>query len=148
MNIIFLSEIRCWIFFNSTIFSKKAVFSEKSAKNCFGHAFDNFSGKGGVLRQKRTYLFLLRMGYWIYYLAVFFKKRCNFLRKRKTIVSGGQISFEGWKWNELLNIFSFNNFFEKKQYFWRKLGKKCGGHDQFLGGHLPLKINITFFIEN
>ncbi len=32
-------------FFYSTIFSKKAVFSEKIAKNCFGGAFDNFFGK-------------------------------------------------------------------------------------------------------
>ncbi len=40
--------------FYSTIFLKKAVFSEKTAKNCFGGAFDNFLGKGGVLHQKLT----------------------------------------------------------------------------------------------
>ncbi len=28
-------------------FSKKAVFSEETAKNCSGGAFDHFSGKGG-----------------------------------------------------------------------------------------------------
>ncbi len=31
----------------TTIFSKQAVFSEKTAKNRFGGAFDHFSGKGG-----------------------------------------------------------------------------------------------------
>ncbi len=46
----FLSEIWCWL----SIFSKKAVFSEKTAKNCFGGAFDNFLEKEGVLRQKLT----------------------------------------------------------------------------------------------
>ncbi len=35
-------------------FSEKAVFSEKTAKNCFGGAFDNFLGKEGVLRRKLT----------------------------------------------------------------------------------------------
>ncbi len=32
------------IIFYSTTFSKKAVFSEKIAKNCFGGAFDNILG--------------------------------------------------------------------------------------------------------
>ncbi len=50
----FLSKIWCRIFFYSTFFSKKAVFSEKTAKNCFGSAFDNFLGKEGVLRRKLT----------------------------------------------------------------------------------------------
>ncbi len=46
---LFLSEIGCWIFFYSTIFSKKAVFSEKTVKNHFGGEFDSFLGKKGVL---------------------------------------------------------------------------------------------------
>ncbi len=54
MNIAFFIWNWCWIFFYSTIFSKKAVFSEKTAKNCFGGAFDNFLGKEGILRQKLT----------------------------------------------------------------------------------------------
>ncbi len=53
MNItFFLSQIRCWIFFYSTTFLKNAVFSEKTAENCFGGASDNFLRKKDVLLQK------------------------------------------------------------------------------------------------
>ncbi len=50
----FLLEIRCWISFYSTSFSKKAVFSDKTEKNWFGGAFDNFLGRGDILHQKLT----------------------------------------------------------------------------------------------
>ncbi len=52
-----------YLFSYLTIFSKKAVFSEKTAKNCFGDAFDNFLEKEGVLRQKLTNFFLSEMRY-------------------------------------------------------------------------------------
>ncbi len=42
----FLSEIWCWIFFYSTIFSKKAVFSEETAKTVLGAHLTIFQGKG------------------------------------------------------------------------------------------------------
>ncbi len=35
-------------------YNKKAVFSEKIVKSCFGGAVDNFLGKGGFWRQKFT----------------------------------------------------------------------------------------------
>ncbi len=54
MNITFFIKIRCRITFYSKSFSKKAVFSKKTVKNCFGGAFNNFLGKGGILRQKLT----------------------------------------------------------------------------------------------
>ncbi len=42
-------------YFFIQFFSKKAVFSEKTLKNCFGSTFDDFLGKGGdVLHQKLT----------------------------------------------------------------------------------------------
>ncbi len=41
-------------FFIQQFFSKKAVFSEKTAKNFFGGAFDNFFGEEDVLYQKLT----------------------------------------------------------------------------------------------
>ncbi len=40
--------------FYSAIFLKKAVFSEKTVKNCFGSTSDYFLEKGGVLHQKLT----------------------------------------------------------------------------------------------
>ncbi len=43
------------------IFSKKTVFSEETAKNRSGGAFDHFSGKGGLLRQKINITFLSRI---------------------------------------------------------------------------------------
>ncbi len=52
MNIAFFITNLILKFFSLTIFLKKAIFSEKNAKNCFGGAFDNFPGKEGVLRRK------------------------------------------------------------------------------------------------
>ncbi len=53
--------------------------------------------------------------------------------------------------NEVLNIFLFNNFFEKSNIF-RENGEKIfAGHDHFLGEgeeSLTLKMNINFFIKN
>ncbi len=54
MNIAFFIWNLMLNIFYSTIFSKKAVFSEKTAENCFRSAFDNFLGKEGVLRRKLT----------------------------------------------------------------------------------------------
>ncbi len=52
--------------------------------------------------------------------------------------------------NEVLNNFSFNNFFEKNMMFGENGEKIFGGHDHFFKrkGHLTLKMNITFLIEN
>ncbi len=55
MNTAFLiKNLMLKIFLLNNFFKKRAVFSEKTAKNCFGGAFDNFLGKEGVLRQKLT----------------------------------------------------------------------------------------------
>ncbi len=38
-------------YFFYSIFLKKAIFSEKTVKNCFGGIFYHFLGKGGILSQ-------------------------------------------------------------------------------------------------
>ncbi len=70
----FLSEIWCQKFFYSTVFSKKSVFSEKTAKNCIGGAFHNFLGKEGVLTPKINITFLSQMRYRIFYYLPIFSK--------------------------------------------------------------------------
>ncbi len=55
MNIAFFyQKFDAEYLFIRQFFRKKAVFSEKTVKNCFGGAFDNFFGKEGVLRRKLT----------------------------------------------------------------------------------------------
>ncbi len=51
--------------------------------------------------------------------------------------------------NEVLNIFSFNNFFEKSNIF-EENGEKNFGESPFFRrkDHFVLKMNITFFIKN
>ncbi len=52
MNIdFFIKNLMLNIFLFNNFFEKKATFSEKPAKNCFGGAFDNFLGKECVLRR-------------------------------------------------------------------------------------------------
>ncbi len=117
------------------------MFSEKTVKNSFGDSFDSLLGKGGVLRQKLTYFLLF---------SSFFKKSCNFLRKQQKTVSGCLVSFEGkeasgdendltfFMENEVLNIFSCNNFFPKSNIFGGKGEKNFGGTLPFFRrrGHL------------
>ncbi len=52
--------------------------------------------------------------------------------------------------NEVLNIFSSNNFFEKSNIFGENGRKHFRGTWPFFRrrGHLTLKMNITCFIEN
>ncbi len=77
---------------------------------------------------------------------------CNFLRKRQKTVSGAQVSFEGkeatgdkieyqlfYMGNEVWNILSFNNFFEKSNIFGDNGEKILGGHDHFLGEEVLLR---------
>ncbi len=54
----FLSQIRYRIFYYLAIFLENAVFSEETAKNSSGTAFDHFSGKGGVLGKQLILHFL------------------------------------------------------------------------------------------
>ncbi len=50
---LFYQKLDAEYFFNQPSFlKKKAVFSEKTAKKCFGGALDKFVGKRGVLHQK------------------------------------------------------------------------------------------------
>ncbi len=51
---LFYQKFDAEYFFIQQFFWKKAVFSEKTTKNCFGGAFDNFLAKEGVLRRKLT----------------------------------------------------------------------------------------------
>ncbi len=54
MNIAFFIRSLMLNIFLFNNFFEKAVFSEKTVKNCRGGAFDNFLGKEGVLRRKLT----------------------------------------------------------------------------------------------
>ncbi len=55
MNITFFyQKLDAEYFFIRQFFLKKAVFSEKTVKNCFWDAFDNFFGLEGVFCQKLT----------------------------------------------------------------------------------------------
>ncbi len=47
-------KVEAEYFFIQRFFRKKAVFFEKTVKNCFSGAFDNFLGEKGVLCQKLT----------------------------------------------------------------------------------------------
>ncbi len=70
---------------------------------------------------------------------------CNFLRKRQKTVSGPKsllkerrllatrMNINFFMGNEVLNILSFNNFFEKSNIFGDDGEKILGGHDNFLG---------------
>ncbi len=70
----FLSEILCWIFFYSTILSKKAVFSEKTAKNCFGGRIWQFFRERRRLTPKINITYLSQMRNWIFYYLPIFSK--------------------------------------------------------------------------
>ncbi len=96
----FLSEIRCWIFFYATFFSKKAVSSEKTVKHFFSGAFDNFTGKKGRLALKINVTFLSQMRCWIfYYLAVYPKKAVFFEKTAKNRYWGPSLFWrEGDVW--------------------------------------------------
>ncbi len=51
---LFYQKFDAEYFFIRQFFRKKLLFSKKTAKNCFGGAFDNFLGKEDVLRRKLT----------------------------------------------------------------------------------------------
>ncbi len=86
------------------------------------------------------------MRYRIFYYLPIFSKNVKFSEKMPENHFWGIISFEGkeasgdeneyklFMGNEVSIILSFNNFFEKKQYFWRQWEKILGGHDHFLEG--------------
>ncbi len=61
IKITFLSQIRYGIFYYLAAFSKKAVFSEKMAKNRF-RGPNLFWRKGGIWRRKWYYLFFMGNG--------------------------------------------------------------------------------------
>ncbi len=64
-------------------------------KNCFGSTFDNFLGKGGVLRQKLTSTFLITNEILNILLFSSSKKKLYFLKKQQKTVSVVQVFFEG-----------------------------------------------------
>ncbi len=54
-----------------------------------------------------------------------------FLKERRRPATKMNITF--LKGNEVLNIFSYNNFFERSNIFGENGEKILGGHDHFLG---------------
>ncbi len=60
------------MFYNRTSFSKKAVFSEKIAKNPFVGGHDHFEGRGGRLATKMNITFFVGLEVLnIFYVTVF-----------------------------------------------------------------------------
>ncbi len=77
---------------------------------------------------------------------------CNFVRKRQKTVSGApkfllkerrrlatRMNINFFMGNEVWNILSFNNFFEKSNIFVDNGEKILGGHDHFLGEGVILR---------
>ncbi len=62
------------------VFSKKAVFSKKTAKNRF-RGSSLFSREGGIRRRKWIYLFLWEMRFWIFFHVTIFSKKATFFKK-------------------------------------------------------------------
>ncbi len=99
----FIRNLMLNIFLFTNFFEKQLYFKRKLQKNCFGGAFDNFSGKEGVLRRKLRSLFYHK--WWIW----------TFL------------------WEIRSRIFYRLTIFSKKAIFLETTGKKIlGEHDHFL----------------
>ncbi len=75
------SEIRRWIFFYSTIFWKKTVFSEKNSEKLFrGHIWRFFRERRRLAPKINT-SFSSQIMYWIFYYLAVFSKRAVFTEK-------------------------------------------------------------------
>ncbi len=79
--ILFYQKFDAEYFFIRQFFRKKAVFSEKTAKNCFGGAFDNFFRERRHLTPKINITILSQMRYRIFYYLPIFSKNMQFSEK-------------------------------------------------------------------
>ncbi len=128
---LFYQKLDAEHFFIRHYFSKIAVFSEKNSEKPLRGAFDNFLGKRCVFHPKINITFLLQMRYRVFYYSPIFSKKDLFSEKTLENPSLGplvtKMNTPFYMGNEVSNIFSFINFFEKKPNFWRKRGKKFWG---------------------
>ncbi len=162
MYITFLSEIRCWIFLYSTVFSKKiSIFWENCEKMFWGHIW-RFFRERRRLAPKINITFYHKWGTEYFYYLLGFSKKAVFSEKIAKTVSEGQVFFQGnrclakkmnipFLWEKWFWIFFHVTIFSNKATFLKKIGKKhfCGTWPFFRQwGHLTLKMNITFFIKN
>ncbi len=69
-----LSRIRCGIFFHSIIFSKEAIFSEKTAKNRFWGPRQFLKGIGRLLTKMNMTFFIENVILNLFSLTIFSKK--------------------------------------------------------------------------
>ncbi len=129
-------------------------------KNRFGGIFDHFLGKAAS-RYKINATFLIKNFVLIIVLFnIFWKKSCIFredseksflgaeslLKRKGRLIMKMNITF--FMENEVLNMFSSNNFFGKRNIFWENGEKQFWGCEHLLGDHLRTKNNITLFIAN
>ncbi len=131
-------------FLFNNFFEKSSTFRENREKLFWGRIWQ-FLKERRRLVPKINITFLLPMTCWIfYYLAVFSKKAVIFWKNGKTPFLWAE-SLEGtegmatkmnitfFMGNEVLNIFSCNNFFQKNSIFEESKEKNVGGRDHFLG---------------
>ncbi len=140
------------IFSFNNFFWKKEVFPIENCEKLFsGHIWRFFRERKRLpLKIEKTF-FITNDVRIVLLLSGFFKEKLYFLRKWQKTVSGGQVSFEEnrclatkmlpfFMANEVLNIFSSNNFFEKSNSFGENGEKNFGGgHDHFLREGVTLR---------
>ncbi len=121
------SEIWCWIFFYSTIFFKKAVFSEKTTKKLFWGRIWQFFRERRRLTLIIEVLNILLFTHFFQKCVIFWENARkpflgpkSLLKERRRLATRMNINF--FMANEVSNILSFNNLFEKSNIF--GMGKK------------------------
>ncbi len=130
------------IFLFNNFFKKSNIFRKTGEKLFWRRIWQFFRERRGPATKINITFFLLQMRYWIfYYLAVFSKKAEIFwengkkpflgpkslLKGRGRLATKMNITFYLIE-NEVLNIFSCNNFFEKSNIFGENGEKKFWGN--------------------
>ncbi len=151
------------IFLFDNFFKKSSIFWENREKLFWGCIWQFFRERRRLALKINITFLITNHVLNILLLSSFFKRNCNFLRNGKKPFLGPnsllkrrgrlatKMNITFFMGNELLNNFSFNNFFEKINvfgeneeknilwltwpFFWRRV-------------HFMVKINITFLIEN
>ncbi len=135
----FYQKLDAEFFFIQLFFEKKQYFLKKPWKTALGRIWQFFREMRRLAPKINITFFLSQMRYWIFYHFSFFKKSYNFLRKQqkpffwsKSLLKGRRRlatkkNVTSFMRNEVFNIFSFNNFFEKSNIFVKNGEKNVGG---------------------
>ncbi len=96
-----------------TIFSKKPVFSEETAKNCAGVRFEHFSGTRGALPQKLTYTKWVVLGISPINIDTYrYKNKISRKEKRLNFLNSSLFHISKYRrWENLRNLTSPGMFF-------------------------------------